>query len=234
MKVKITFNILVFILVYNIIVPANTAVVKQTRVTHMSNAMFPSVKTGNLKLETRGHNWLIISWNLPVHIDSNVVHHIYRNKVLIAELGSQQSVYKDTMLRPNHAYLYEIYSRHSEKFNLSESRLLVTTLKNTRPELALKTKLFNAHNTEIFGSHIHTFKATDNDNDRLYYNIDGVDSNNFIINQHTGELITKSTLAKGKIYELNVQVSDGMEKNEESIKIKTQSLQYINVRKSVY
>jgi hypothetical protein len=221
MKVNIVFNILVFILVYNIVVPADTAVLKQAPVTHISNAMFPSVKTGNVKLETRGHNWLIISWDLPVHIDSNVIHHIYRNKVLIAELSAQQSVYKDTMLRPNHAYLYEIYSRHPENLNVSESRLLVTTLKNNKPELTLKTSLFNARNTEIIGSHIHTFKGTDDDNDRLYYNINGTDSNHFIINQHTGELINKSTLGKGKTYKFNVQVSDGMDKNEESIKIKS-------------
>jgi hypothetical protein len=221
MKEKIVFNILVFILVYYIIAIADTAVVKQAPVAHLSNVMFPSVKTDNVILEKRGHNWLIISWDLPANIDSNVIHHIYRNKVLIAELGSQHSVFKDTMLKPNNSYLYEIYSRHSEKFELSESRLLVTTLKNTRPELTLKSSLFNARNTEAFGSHIHTFKGTDKDNDRLYYNINGTDSNHFIINQHTGELINKSKLAKGKTYELNVQVSDGMEKNEESIKIKT-------------
>jgi hypothetical protein len=98
---------------------------------------------------------------------------------------------------------------------------LVTTLKNTRPELTLKSSLFNAKNTEVIGSHIHTFTGTDNENDRLYYNINGTDSNHFIINQHTGELLNKSKLSKGKIYKFDVQVSDGMEKNEESIKIKT-------------
>jgi hypothetical protein len=221
MKEKIAFNILVFILVYNIIAPANPAVVKQPPVTHISNAVLSSVKTNNVKLENRGHNWLIISWDLPVHIDSNVIHHIYRNKELIAELGSQQNVFKDTMLKPNHSYLYEIYSRHSGQLELSESRLLVTTLENTKPELALKTTIFNARNTEIFGSHIHTFNGTDKDNDRLYYNINGTDSNNFIINQHTGVLINKLKLTRGETYELNVQVSDSMEKNEECIKIKT-------------
>jgi hypothetical protein len=219
--VKIIFNILVFILMYLIIVTADTVVVEQTPVTHISKVLQPSVKTSDMKLETRGHNWLIISWDLPEHIDSNVMHHIYRNKELIAELSAQQSVFKDTMLKPNHSYLYEIYSRDSENIDLSESRLLVTTLKNTRPELTLKSSLFNAKNTEVIGSHIHTFTGTDNENDRLYYNINGTDSNHFIINQHTGELLNKSKLSKGKIYKFDVQVSDGMEKNEESIKIKT-------------
>jgi hypothetical protein len=206
---------------YLIIVTADTVVVEQTPVTRISKVLQPSVKTSDMKLETRGHNWLIISWDLPEHIDSNVMHHIYRNKELIAELSAQQSVFKDTMLKPNHSYLYEIYSRDSENIDLSESRLLVTTLKNTRPELTLKSSLFNAKNTEVIGSHIHTFTGTDNENDRLYYNINGTDSNHFIINQHTGELLNKSKLSKGKIYKFDVQVSDGMEKNEESIKIKT-------------
>jgi hypothetical protein len=219
--VKIIFNILVFILMYLIITTAKKGVVEQTPVTNIPKMLQSLVTTSNVKLETRGHNWLIISWDLPVHIDSSVIHHIYRNKELIAELSAQQSVFKDTMLKPNHSYLYEIYSRDSENIDLSESRLLVTTLKNTRPELTLKASLFNAKNTEVIGSHIHTFTGTDNENDRLYYNINGTDSNHFIINQHTGELLNKSKLSKGKIYKFDVQVSDGMEKNEESIKIKT-------------
>jgi hypothetical protein len=218
--VKIVFNILVFILMYLIIVSIDTVVVEQTLVTHISKVLGPSVKTSEFKLETRGHNWLIISWDLPEHIDSNVVHHIHRNKALIAELNAQQNVFKDTMLKPDHSYLYEIYSGHYENLNLSKSSLLVTTLKNTKPELTLKSNVFNVHNADIIGSHIHTFTGTDIDNDRLYYNINGTDSHYFIINQDTGELLNKLRLTKGKIYKFNVQVSDGMDRNEESIKIK--------------
>ena len=175
----------------------------------------------NFKVESIGHNWSILSWEAPKVANNNYNYHIYRNKVLVANLSSKQFVYKDTLLRQNQAYEYEIFASNLEGWASHKIKVNLKTRKNTAPNISKNKKRVSISHLVSVGTHIYTVIAKDKNNDELYYTIKGEDSDKFMINNETGKIINREHLQAHKIYQINVEVSDGMSKNALLFKIRT-------------
>lgn len=221
MTYKIIFTILVFSIFLNISKAENLNSINDIKVSAYKSE---DLKPHNFKLETHGHNWAIISWELPDLINRQHTHYLYRNGKLIARLNVQQTIYKDVMLKPNSIYTYEIHTNITENKTSKKPKLSVKTFKNTPPNLNIENNQFFVNHEIPVGSHIHTFKAEDKNQDKLYYNLSGADSNSFMVNKFTGEFINRATLEEGRTYTLQIQVSDGMIKQDVAINISTTNL----------
>lgn len=175
----------------------------------------------NFKVESIGHNWSILSWEAPKVANNNYNYHIYRNKVLVANLSANQFVYKDTLLRQNQAYEYEIFASNLEGWASHKIKVNLKTRKNAAPYLSKNTIRVAMSHLAAVGTHVYTVVAKDQNDDTLYYTIKGKDSEKFMINNETGKIINREFLKAENIYHVNVEVSDGMSKTAVLLKIRT-------------
>lgn len=175
----------------------------------------------NFKVESTGHNWSILSWEAPRVANNNYNYHIYRNRVLIANLNSDQFVYKDTLLRQNQTYVYEIFASNVEGWASHKVKVSLKTRKNTAPDISKNMAKIRMNHLASVGTHVYTIKAKDKNNDELYYTIKGKDANKFMINNETGKIINKVHLTAQNTYQIHVVVSDGMSKKTLELSIRT-------------
>jgi len=175
----------------------------------------------NFKAEAIGHSWTILSWESTSDTSNTLSYHLYRNDILLTELPANQLTYKDKFLLQEEHYKYELFSLDKSGWNSKATSLVLTTHANSKPEFISTQKRIQLNNIKGVGVKIHHFKATDANDDSLYYKIKGKDADKFMIHQTSGELVNRKYLVRDYNYQLTVEVSDGMHKSTFNLTIET-------------
>ncbi len=175
----------------------------------------------NFKAEAVGHNWAILSWESTSDNSNILSYHIYRNDILLTELPANQQTYKDKFLLHNESYKYEIFSLDKSGWNSKATSITLTTQANNKPEFVSAKKRIQLNKIKGVGLKIHHFNAVDLNNDPLYFKIKGKDADKFMIHQSSGELVNRKYLVRDYVYQLTIEVSDGMDKSTLKLSINT-------------
>lgn len=191
-----------------------------TNKTNNKAAIEPVIATPyNFKAINVEHNWATLQWNHDQQ--DNLVKHfnIYRNGTLISRVNGRQSTFTDLHLKGENSYLYSI-AAVSENQLSAKKNLTLTTTKNLAPLFRKKAHLIKIGNRN-FGGFVHTLEATDPNSDRLYYSIEGKDAGLFLVNEKTGKIIIKKDLLPNKLYKIIGYASDGYNRNQITINIRS-------------
>ncbi len=178
-------------------------------------------KPHNFDINNKGHNWAVLSWQTKDDSLPIMSYHLYRNKILLAELPASQRIYKDTFLLQDQKYQYDIYAIGETGWRSPANSLELKTHKNSSPRILNMRANIEFKNINGIGNYIHTFTAQDNNNDQLYFKLKGEDANRFLLNQDSGKLINKRYIVRQKTYHLIIEVSDGMSRAQYDFTVQT-------------
>ncbi len=178
-------------------------------------------KPQSFNIENKGHNWATLSWKASDNSQSVMSYHLYRNKILLAELAASQRIYKDTFLLQDQKYQYEVYAIGETGWRSPANSLELKTHKNASPKILNMRANINFKNINGIGNYIYTFTAQDKNNDKLYFKLKGKDANRFLLSQDSGKLINKKYIVRQKTYHLIIEVSDGMSRAQHNFTVQT-------------
>ncbi len=175
----------------------------------------------NFNIENKGHNWATLSWQTSDNSQSIMSYHLYRNRILLAELPASQKIYKDTFLLQDQKYQYEVYAIGETGWRSPANSLELKTHKNASPKILNMRTNINFKNINGIGNYIYTFTAQDKNKDKLYFKLKGKDANRFLLSQDSGKLINKKYIVRQKTYHLIIEVSDGMSRAQHNFTVQT-------------
>jgi hypothetical protein len=175
----------------------------------------------DFKVDHTSHNIVGLSWDHPYNAQQKFAYQIYRNKVLLVELPSNQQVYNDQHLLPSQTYHYEIFAVDQTGWRSQPNNLKVTTQQNIAPTFMERITKIELKKSLELNSDLYTFDAQDLNNDPLNYTLKGQDKSLFTIDSKTGTLKNKQYLIRDKQYQLKIEVSDGNSVSSTPFVIKT-------------
>lgn len=169
-----------------------------------------------------GNNWTVLSWTSNADKSQLNGFQIYRNNILLTELSKNQFSFKDSFLKQNQTYTYDIYAINKDGWKSDKISLTTQTKENKKPAFISShlQKITTKSNIEI-GSELFQFEAKDTDGDDIYYQLSGKDAERFLINENDGKLINREYLKSETDYEVIVSASDGMDKTAINLTINT-------------
>lgn len=171
----------------------------------------------NLQIAETRANSILLRWQYPT---SATYFEIQRDGKVIATINGDLLSYQDNNLQPNQTFGYQVIALNASGQRSESVSVSATTIANEAPEIRNYPPSITLTSEAKKDQLVYQFFATDKENQSLSWRLSGDNSALFVISAQ-GELSLKQAAAGmgGKVYQLQLEVSDGISVSAVSVNI---------------